>query len=509
MRTVDVAVIGGGPAGATLATLCARNGLDVALYERERGPRYRVGESLLPATPRRLAPLLGVADEVARANFVVKPGATFCWGDRPDTPWSLLFGGPDAGPDAPTALNVDRQRFDAILLDNAAARGVAVHRGQAVLSVGEGDSVHGRVVEIGVLDSGASRRVRARYVANASGQMRLNLPELQARTWSRFFRKVAVWGYWDDAGRLEPPLGGNVLFETLGTVHGPAWAWFIPLSDTRTSVGVVAPRDCVGTLRKDPRGGLNAWLAQCARTTALLAEARPATEPPYHEVRLCADYSYASDAFWAPGLVQVGDAACFVDVLLSSGVHLATYGALLAARSIEAVLRGRLPERLAMDEYESRIRQEFAIFYAGLTGLYDMTRPREHYIEPLRRLLRNSNGVFVEWDQLDGAPGGLNLERAASPRLEPESEAMHNRQTMRACNRRQLVRDGAPRIVPVTELPAIRNTLTVSPDGRGWRLPGDRAAGRRMDPSGGPGKPIRAAGAAARADHRAAGSVRE
>ena len=478
MRNVDVVVIGGGPSGATLATLCARNGLDVALYERERGPRYRIGESLLPATPRQLVPLLGAAGEVAQANFVVKPGATFCWGDRPDTPWSLLFGGPDPGPNAPVALNVDRQRFDAILLDNAAARGVAVHRGQAVLSVGEGDSVHGRVVEIGVLDSGARRRVRARYVANASGQMRLNLPELHARAHSHFFRKVAVWGYWDHAGRLAPPLEGNVLFETLGTAHGPAWAWFIPLSDARTSVGVVAPRDCVPTLRKDRRGVLTAWVAQCPRTAALLAEARPSAEPPYDEVRLCADYSYASDAFWAPGLVQVGDAACFVDVLLSSGVHLATYGALLAARSIEAVLRGGLPETLAMDEYESRIRQEFAIFHAGLTGLYDVTRPRDHYIEPLRKLLRNSHGVVMEWDQLDGVPGGLNLECAAPSRLAPEAHAAHNRRAMRACNRQQLLYDGAPRLVPVAELPAIRNTLTVSPDGLRWRLPEDAVSGR-------------------------------
>ena len=423
MRNVDVAVIGGGPAGATVAALCAQNGLDVALYEREPGPRYRIGESLLPATPRRLASLLRVADEIAQANFVVKPGATFCWGDRPDAPWTLLFGGPDPGPTAPTALNVDRQRFDTILLDNAAAQGVAVHKGQAVRSVGEGDSVHGRVVEVGVLEGGAHRRVRARYVVNASGQMRLNVPELRARTHSHFFRKVAVWGYWDGAGRLQAPFEGNVLFETLPTAHGPAWAWFIPLSDTRTSVGVVAPRDCAKTLGKDRRGVLTAWLSRCPRTATLLAEARPCAEPPWHEVRLCADYSYASDAFWAPGLVQVGDAACFVDVLLSSGVHLATYGALLAARSIEAVLRGRLSERLAMDEYESRVRQEFAIFYAGLTGLYDMTRSREHYIAPLRKLLRNCNGVEMEWEQLRGVPGGLNAECAEAPRLGPEAEA--------------------------------------------------------------------------------------
>ena len=476
-RHVDVAVIGGGPAGATLATLCAQNGLQVALYERERRPRYRVGESLLPATPRQIVPLLGITGKVAQANFVAKPGGTFCWGDRPDQPWDLIFGGSDSGPGALVALNVDRQRFDTILLDNAAARGVAVHRGQAVLSVGEAVPGHGRVVEIGAPDGGVRHRIRASYVADASGQMRFNLPELRARTHSKFFRNVAVWGYWDGAGRLAPPIEGNVFFETLATAHGPAWAWFIPLSDSLTSVGVVAPRGCARLLRGDRRAVLSAWLAQCPRTAGLLAGARPSAARPYDEVRLCEDYSYASDRFWVPGLARVGDAACFVDVLLSSGVHLATYGALLAARSIEAVLRGRVTESLAMDEYESRARQEFALFYAGVSGLYDMTRPRDDYIEPLRRLLRHSNAVRMEWDLVGGATGGLNLARAAPPRLDPAGEAARNVSTMRAFNLRQLRYDGPPRIVPIAALPAIRNTLAVSPDGRRWRLPDDGRPG--------------------------------
>ncbi len=475
MRKVDVAVIGGGPAGATLATICAQNGLDVALYERERVPRYSVGESLLPATPRHLVPLLGADDEIARANFVDKPGGTFSWGDRPDEPWTLIFVGR-------TALNVDRQRFDKILVDNAAAKGVDVNEGQAVVSVGEGDSTSGRVVETVELESKRRHRVHARYVVNASGQRRFSLPGVRRRTYSTFFRQVAVWGYWDHAGRLESPLEGTVFFETLVTAHGPAWTWFIPLSERLTSVGVVAPRGCARALRNDPRGTLTSWLAQCPRTAALLRDARPTVEPPYHKVRLDADYSYASDAFWAPGLVQVGDAACFVDPMLASGVHMATYGALLAARSIDAVLRRGLPENLAMDEYESRARQEYALFYAGVSGLYNMTRSREQYIEPLRNLLRNSSGVFVEWDQIGDAPGGLNVDRAPPPGFSPAADASHNRETMQAFNLRQLLYNGPPRIVSMAELPAVRNVLCVSADGRRWRLPGTRATER---PTGG------------------------
>ena len=474
MKHVDVAVIGGGPAGATLATVCAQNGLDVVLCERETGPRYCVGESLLPATTLQLAALLGVAEAFERANFVVKPGATFHWGDRREVPWSLFFRGA-------AARNVDRRRFDAILLDNAAAMGVEVRRGQSVESVGEGDSVHGRVVETRVLDSGARRRVRARYVVNASGQKRLSVPELQARTYSHLFRRVAVWGYWDDAGRLEPPLDGTVLFETFETECGPAWVWFIPLAGAPSSVGVVAPRDCARMLQKDSRVALDTWLAECPRTSALLAGARPATEPPYREVRVCADYSYASDSFWAPGVVHVGDAACFIDPLLSSGVHLATYGALLAARSIEAVLRGRLPESLAMDEYESRARQEYALFYAGVGSLYDMTRPRTEYIDRLRSLLRRSNGVLIESGQIGDATGGLNAGRAPPKGSDPVSDAARNRRTMQAFNRRQLLHEGPPGGASFAELPAIRNVLCVSADRRGWRLPRDHSLHQRAE----------------------------
>ena len=475
MRTVDVAVIGGGPAGATVATLCALNGLDVELYEREHGPRYRIGESLLPATPRQLLPLLGVGEEIGRADFVVKPGVTFSWGNRPDMPWDLFFQGA-------TALNVDRKRFDAILLENARAKGVSVRKGEAVVSVGEGDSDRGREVEIAGPNDTGRRRVLARYVVDASGQMRFRLPELRARTHSRFFRKVALWGYWENAVQVRSALDGKVLFETLGTEHGPAWLWAIPLSGTLVSVGAVAPRECARALRGDRRAVLNDWVAKCPRTAALLAGARPATAPPYREVRTCADYSYASDAFWAPGLVRVGDAACFADVLLSSGVHLATYGALLAARSIEAVLRRRMSEPLAMDEYESRTRQEFSIFYAGISGLYDMSRPRDHYVQPLRDVLSHSNGVYMEAGEFPGVQAGLNIERVKHPQLAPEHEAARNVRTMREWNRRALLYDGLPRNVPIGELPAIRNALTVSPDGRGWRLPGRSASGAASGP---------------------------
>ena len=464
----DLVVIGGGPAGSVLANLVAGAGHSVLLLERESGPRYRVGESLLPATICDLAPLLGADAALEAADFVLKRGATFSWGDRPDEPWRLAFGPGEAA--ARTALNVDRASFDAILLDAAAKKGAEVRRGATVLDVGAPRPDGTRAVR--VREGNHTRAVSARFTANASGQMRLGVAELDPRYHSRFFRKVAVWGYWRDAARLDPPHDGDVYFEAIRTKAGDAWAWFIPLRHGLTSVGIVAPREWIAEIRRDPRAALEAHVGACPRVSHLLSDAPRASEAPYDEVRVCADYSYASEKFWAPGVFSVGDAACFVDVLLSSGVHLATYGSLLAARSVNAVLDGEIPEALAMNEYESRLRQEFAVFYAGLTGLYDMSQPREHYARWLRDLLRMSNGVHLGWQESPSQPGGLNAALAPpSAQACPAGRAAGNVETMRRFNVNQLLYDGPAEALGSEHLPALRNTLAAAPGAVRWHPP--------------------------------------
>ena len=104
-----------------------------------------------------------------------------------------------------------------------------------------------------------------------------------------------------------------------------------------------------------------------------------ATEPPYDQVRVRKDYSYWKKSFWRPGMALVGDAACFVDPVLSSGVHLATYGALLAARSINACLAGDVPEERGFAEFEARYRREYGVFYEFLIAFYDMQSDEQSY----------------------------------------------------------------------------------------------------------------------------------
>src|SRR5215213_3452243 len=130
----DLVVIGGGPAGATASTLVALQGHKVLLLEKERFPRYQIGESLLPVTVHGICPMLGIHDEIKQAGFVPKFGGVFRWGVRQE-PWHFTFGTvrelEKAG--AGYAYQVERARFDEILLNNARRRGVDVREQHAVL----------------------------------------------------------------------------------------------------------------------------------------------------------------------------------------------------------------------------------------------------------------------------------------------------------------------------------------------------------------------------------------
>jgi halogenation protein CepH len=235
------------------------------------------------------------------------------------------------------------------------------------------------------------------------------------------------------------------------------------LSDRLTSIGAVVDAADAARVQRGARQALAHYIDQCPMVAGMLSQATPCTTPPFDEVRTRSEYSYCQTRFWAPGIVRVGDAACFVDILLSSGVHLATYGALLAARSVNAVLGGRLSEELAMNEFETRLRLEYALFYRGLLGLYDTGRDSQSYVEFLRRLLQNTNGVFIEWRE---------QPRAIEPTIEATSDLLarsrSNVESLRAYNTRQVRYGGGAGFDVDEPPPAIAHTFVASTDGRHW-----------------------------------------
>ncbi|MBW4720312.1 FAD-dependent oxidoreductase [Saccharothrix obliqua] len=378
----DVVVVGGGPAGSSVATLVARRGHSVVLLEKERFPRYRIGESLLPSTVHGVCRLLEVGDEVARAGFVVKRGGTFRWGAGEEA-WNFLFAiSPNLAGPTSYAYQVDRMVFDEILLRNAERHGVDVREESAVTAVLRDGG--GRVDGVRYTDpGGTTRTARGRYVVDASGSTgRLWTATGGTRHYSDFFRNIAVFGYFHGGTRLPGPDSGNILCAAFDA----GWCWYIPLSDELTGVGAVVHRTRAPSVQADREQALLDLIGRCDIVADHLSAATRVTEGAHGVVRVRKDYSYATNSFRADGMLLVGDAACFVDPVFSTGVHLATYGGLLAARSINSVLSGEVGEAAAMAEFENRYRREYRVFYEFLTAFYDMQQHEDSYFWRARKV---------------------------------------------------------------------------------------------------------------------------
>ena len=395
----DVVVVGGGPCGSTVATLVAKQGYRVVQLEKERFPRYQIGESLLPSTVQGICRLLGVSDELDAAGFPVKRGGTFRWGSNPE-PWTFAFGiSPKFAGTASTAYQVERMKFDQILLENAKKNGVDVREEHAVSGVIEED---GRVCGVTCTDdAGVRREFRARYVVDASGHLsRIHTKVGGKRQYSDFFRNIALFGYFTGGKRMPAPTQGNIL----AVAFNSGWFWYIPLSDELTSVGVVLHPDALKRIEGNRESALLELIAECPLIADYLADAERVTSGPYGEVRVRKDYSYIQEKFWRPGLVLAGDAACFIDPVFSSGVHLATYSGLLAARSLNTALGAAADtaENSLFEEYEVRYRQEYARFHDFLVAFYDKHSDEESYFWKAKKVTGSAASSMQSFVDLVG-----------------------------------------------------------------------------------------------------------
>lgn len=382
----DVIVVGGGPGGSTTATLIAQEGHRVLLLEKEQFPRYQIGESLLPSTIQGICPLLGVSEELAEAGFPVKRGGTFRWGANPE-PWTFAF---SENPGVVTAAyQVERAKFDDIMVRNAQKHGVTVkfqHQADGVLR--EGD----RITGVRYRDAENNRlEATSRFVIDASGEgSRLRGEVGGEREMSPDFRSIALFGYWAGGKRLPEPNSGNILTEAFD--YG--WIWYIPLADDLTSVGIVLRREHADMLQGDSSQmeTYRTLLSKAPIVSEYLDGVEMSTRAPYDKLRVRKDYSYHQTKMWAPGMALVGDAGLFVDPVFSTGVHLATYGGLMAARSVNTVLAGELDETTCFDEFQLRMWREYSVLYNFLVVFYQ-THHEQDYFKAAQQITQQGGSV--------------------------------------------------------------------------------------------------------------------
>lgn len=342
----DVLIIGGGPAGASTAAILAEHGHKVLVLEREKFPRYHVGESLIPFT---YGPLerLGMIPKMRSSCFTKKFSVSFV---QPDGRKSVPFyfhTRYDIDTVAQT-WQVTRAEFDVMMLDNAREKGAEVREETTVTKLLKNDS--GRVIGVEIQDrAGARQSLFAKLVVDASGKEAFASNREGWRVGDPYLNKVAVWTYYQGSKR-EPGMEEGAT--TIAFVPDKGWFWHIPLHDNRVSVGVVAEGKYLtrGGVR-DPKEifqreiGENHWIKDH------LAEGT--CEGEYW---LTSEYSRHSKFGASPGLLLVGDAFAFLDPVFSSGVMLALKSGVMAGDAIHEALTANdvSPERFA--DYASQLR---------------------------------------------------------------------------------------------------------------------------------------------------------
>ncbi|WP_418319472.1 NAD(P)/FAD-dependent oxidoreductase [Piscinibacter sakaiensis] len=351
----DVVVIGGGPAGSTIATLLARQHRRVVLLEKAVHPRFHIGESLLPGNAE-LFDRLGVREQVERIGMP-KWGIEFV---SPDHAHRSHLEFADAWDKSqPYAWQVRRSELDELLFRHAAAQGAVTFEGCHARQVDF--DADGATVTADV--DGGRRSWRAAFVVDASGRDTLLANKLRCKQKNPRHASSALFGHYTGARRLEGRKQGNI--SIMWFEHG--WFWFIPLSDGTTSVGVV----CWPAYLKTRRKPLPEFFADTVAMCPELADRLKDATLVGGEIHATGNYSYSADHACGDRYLLLGDAFTFIDPMFSSGVYLAMRNAFDALDVIDARLDQPARAPAARKRYEALARKgpdEFSWFIFRVTN---------------------------------------------------------------------------------------------------------------------------------------------
>ncbi len=365
MNAYDVLVVGGGPAGSTAAAVLAMHGRRVLLLEKDKFPRFHVGESLMPYCYFPLE-RVGLAEKMKASHFPKKYSVQFVTQDGKMPHPFYFFQHFDHA--ASTTWQVVRGEFDHMLLENARAKGAEVleeTRAQEFLR--EGGAVCGVKA---VAKSGEALEFRAPLTIDASGRDALGINRNRWRVSDPALKKIALWTYYK--GALRDP-GMDEAATTVAFLPQKQWFWYIPLPDDLVSVGVVAEHDYLFRDTRDPaaifdrEAACNPWIARH------LAPGRRIQVPGFPEgpFYVTSEWSYRSAQCAADGLVLAGDALGFLDPVFSSGVFLALKGGELAADAVHAALGAGDVSAARFAAYGEQVRRGMESMRKLVYAFYD------------------------------------------------------------------------------------------------------------------------------------------